>query len=204
MAEIRDFDLYKLTQTKITIERPLIERFYMGFKFEKLSMLVVEDTLPMQKLLVSVLDALGIKNVETASNGNDAFLSFVKGNHDIVLSDWQMEPMNGIELTRQIRNNPASPNRLVPIILITGYSAWSRVEESRDAGVTEFLVKPFTAHDLARRIAHVINKPRDFIESQDFFGPDRRRRSIENSGYNGPMRRDADSKYNSNDIGFKN
>ncbi len=159
-------------------------------------MLVVEDTLPMQKLLVSVLEALGIQNIETSTNGKEAFESFVRSNHDIVLSDWHMEPMDGIELTRQIRKNPASPNKLAPIILITGYSAWSRVEESRDAGVTEFLVKPFTAHDLARRIAHVINKPRDFIESQDFFGPDRRRRTLEISGYNGPMRRDNDVKYN--------
>lgn len=164
----------------------------MGFKFEKLSMLVVEDTQPMQKLLVSVLEALGIKNVQTAINGQDAFRSFCRSNHDIILTDWQMDPIDGIELTRMIRNHQLSPNKLVPIVLITGYSAWPRVEEARDAGVTEFLVKPFTAHDLARRIAHVINKPRDFIESQDFFGPDRRRRSPEDSGYTGAQRREED------------
>ncbi len=66
------------------------------------------------------------------------------------------------------------------------------MQEARDAGVTEFLVKPFTAHDLARRIAHVINKPRDFIETQDFFGPDRRRRQADESGYTGVKRRDED------------
>ena len=103
-----------------------------------------------------------------------------------------MSPMDGIELTRMIRRHQLSPNRMVPIILITGYSAWPRVEEARDAGVTEFLVKPFTAHDLARRVAHVINKPRDFIETQDFFGPDRRRRNPTDSGYNGPQRREED------------
>jgi CheY-like chemotaxis protein len=164
----------------------------MGFKFEKLSMLVVEDTQPMQKLLVSVLEALGIRNVTTAPNGQDGFRLFCQQNHDIILSDWQMMPMDGITLTRMIRKNPLSPNRLAPVILITGYSAWQRVEEARDAGVTEFLVKPFTAHDLARRVAHVINKPRDFIETQDFFGPDRRRRTVEASGYNGLLRRGED------------
>lgn len=67
---------------------------------------------------------------------------------------------------------------MVPIVLITGYSAWPRVEEARNAGVTEFLVKPFTANDLARRIAHVINSPRDFIETQDFWaGPAAAQRS---------------------------
>lgn len=178
----------------------------MGFKFEKLSMLVVEDTQPMQKLLVSVLEALGIKNVQSCANGQDAFRAFCQNNHDIVLSDWQMAPMDGIELTRVIRKNTLSPNRLVPIILITGYSAWPRVEEARDAGVTEFLVKPFTAHDLARRVAHVINKPRDFIETQDFFGPDRRRRREDVTGYNGPHRREEDRPTRNNrdiDIAFK-
>lgn len=155
-------------------------------------MLVVEDTQPMQKLLVSVLEALGIRNVETANNGQDAFRTFCRHNHDIVLSDWQMEPLDGIELTRMIRKHQLSPNKMVPLILITGYSAWPRVEEARDAGVTEFLVKPFTAHDLARRVAHVINKPRDFIETQDFFGPDRRRRDADTAGYNGTLRREED------------
>lgn len=164
----------------------------MTFKFDRLSMLVVEDTQPMQKLLVSVLEALGIKNVETATNGDDAFRYFCLRKHDIVLSDWSMDPIDGIELTRMIRKHPMSPNKLAPVILITGYSAWSRVEEARDAGVTEFLVKPFTAHDIARRITHVINRPRDFIETQDFFGPDRRRRR-EDTDYKGPLRRDEDA-----------
>lgn len=178
----------------------------MGFKFEKLSMLVVEDTQPMQKLLVSVLEALGIKNVQSCHSGQEGFRAFCRNNHDIILSDWQMDPVDGIELTRLVRNSALSPNRMAPVILITGYSAWPRVMEARDSGVTEFLVKPFTAHDLARRIAHVINKPRDFIETQDFFGPDRRRRRAEDAGYNGPMRRTEDRRANAGgavDIAFK-
>ena len=81
---------------------------------------------------------------------------------------------------------------MVPIIMMTGYSAMPRVSEARDCGATEFLVKPFSANDMARRIAYVINKPRDFIETEDFFGPDRRRRKIDN--YRGPRRRDDDRK----------
>jgi two-component system chemotaxis response regulator CheY len=173
----------------------------MAFRFERLSVLVVEDTIPMRKLMVSVLDSLGIKNVSTADSGEKAFEIFQKENQDLIITDWQMEPMDGIELTRQVRKNLMSPNRMVPIVLITGYSAWPRVAEARDAGVTEFLVKPFTANDIARRIAHVINKPRDFIETQDFFGPDRRRRIDPN--YKGPMRRKADEG-GAMEIGFRN
>lgn len=180
----------------------------MGFRFDNINMLVVEDTQPMQRLLVSVLEALGIKNIETASNGEEGYRAFIQRNHDIILSDWAMTPIDGIELTRRIRQNRISPNRLVPVILITGYSAWSRVEDARDAGVTEFLVKPFTANDIARRITHVINRPRDFIETQDFFGPDRRRRrDSQENGYNGPLRRDEDKHMEdlqkSVNIGFK-
>ncbi len=159
----------------------------MAFKFDKLSVLVVEDTLPMQKLIVSVLESLGVGHVHAADSGERGFESFRKHNQDIIISDWHMTPMDGIALTEEIRRNQLSPNRMVPIILVTGYSALARVAEARDAGVTEFLVKPFSANDLAKRIAYVINKPRDFIDSVAYFGPDRRRRA--QPDYKGPYRR---------------
>lgn len=164
----------------------------MPFKFDKLSVLVVEDTIPMQKLIVSVLDSLDIKNVQSASDGERGFEVFKKTCPDIVIADWHMEPMSGIGLTDLIRNDPMSPNRMVPVILVTGYSAMSRVAEARDHGVTEFLVKPFSANDLAKRIAYVINKPRDFIDFEKYFGPDRRRRAVPN--FSGPFRRSEDKK----------
>jgi two-component system chemotaxis response regulator CheY len=163
----------------------------MPFKFDKLSVLVVEDTIPMQKLIVSVLDSLDIKNVHAAHDGARGFEQFKKICPDIVIADWHMEPISGIQLTDQIRRNPESPNKMAPVILVTGYSAMSRVAEARDHGVTEFLVKPFSANDLAKRIAYVINKPRDFIDYDQYFGPDRRRRAMPT--FNGPYRRSEDS-----------
>lgn len=146
----------------------------------------------MMKLVTSVLDTLGVGTIYTASDGQRAFEIFCRDNPDIVLCDWHMIPISGIELVNRIRNSPESPNKMVPIIMMTGYSALPRVSEARDTGTTEFLVKPFSANDLARRIAYVINKPRDFVETDDFFGPDRRRRVIDN--FNGPFRRDSDRK----------
>ncbi len=162
----------------------------MAFKFKKLTVLVVEDTAPMLKLIVSVLESLGIEQVYSAPDGERGFETFKRVNPDIVISDWHMIPMTGIDLTLEIRKNPYSPNRTAPVILITGYNAMNRVSEARDAGVTEFLIKPFSANDLAKRLAHVINKPRDFIDYRGYFGPDRRRRASPN--YNGPLRRAAD------------
>tara|TARA_B100000780_G_scaffold267036_1_gene223764 strand:+ start:1236 stop:1730 length:495 start_codon:yes stop_codon:yes gene_type:complete len=164
----------------------------MSFKFENLSVLIVEDTVPMRKLVISVLDTLGVGRIFSAVDGETGFDLFCKEKPDIIITDWHMIPMSGIELVNKIRLDSASPNKMVPIIMMTGYSAMPRVSEARDCGATEFLVKPFSANDLARRIAYVINKPRDFIETDDFFGPDRRRRKLDN--YNGPYRRDQDRK----------
>lgn len=163
----------------------------MNLNFEKLSVLVVDDTLSMRNLIVSVLEALNVGKVLQASNGEQGYGLFCQHNPDIVLADWLMEPTNGIELTQKIRNDVNSPNRMVPIILITGYSARPRVEEARDSGVTEFLVKPFAAVDLTRRLQHVINNPRNFIDYNGYFGPDRRRKADES--YSGPKRRHDDN-----------
>lgn len=162
----------------------------MAFKFERLTVLIVEDTLPMLKLVTSVLDTLGVGKVHSAAEGDEGYRLFMEENPDIVITDWHMQPMSGIDLVKKIRTNDKSPNRTVPIVMMTGFSAMPRVAQARDTGVTEFLVKPFSANDLARRIAYVINKPRDFIETPDYFGPDRRRRKIEN--YSGPFRRNSD------------
>lgn len=162
----------------------------MAFNFGKLSVLVVEDTPPMRKLMCSVLGTLGIGHILQAENGEQGFEKMRASNPDVVIADWMMEPVNGIELAREIRTNTLSPNRMVPIILVTGYSALQRVAEARDAGVNEFLVKPFSANDLAKRIAYVINKPRDFIDNDTYFGPCRRR--MRNPDYRGPFRRQED------------
>lgn len=146
----------------------------------------------MRKLIVSVLEAFGVKDIYSAENGQQGFDKFKQFNPDIVITDWQMHPGNGIELIEKIRTNAASPNRMVPIILVTGYSAVTRVLEARDRGVTELLIKPFTANDLAKRLAHIINKPRDFIEAAPVYvGPDRRRRAGDD--YAGPKRRRSES-----------
>lgn len=75
--------------------------------------------------------------------------------------------------------------------MMTGFSSQLRVEAARDCGITEFLVKPFTSRDLYNRIVQIIEKPRQFVDADDFFGPDRRRRAIKD--YDGPQRRDDDN-----------
>lgn len=162
----------------------------MGYQFNRIAVMVVEDNLPMLEITKSLLLTFGVGNVITAANGEIAFRRFCQYNPDIVIADWMMKPMDGISLTQRIRNAPDSPNPYVPVILMTGFSEKRRVLEARDAGVTEFLVKPFNARDLYKRIAQVIERPRQFVRSDDFFGPDRRRKKVED--YVGPRRRETD------------
>lgn len=162
----------------------------MGFDFRHMSVLVVEDTLPMQRLVSNVLDTLGVGKIFCADNGEVGYKICCRENPDIILTDWHMPVMDGVELVSKIRSDGGVPNKMVPIIMMTGYSAFSRISEARDSGVTEFLVKPFSAADLARRIAYVINKPRDFVMVPDYKGPDRRRRK--DASYDGPLKRADD------------
>ena len=164
----------------------------MTYQFQNATILVVDDMKPMLGLTVSVLKSFGFHHIYSARDADEAFAKFCQFSPDIVLTDWMMEPYDGIELTKRIRNDPRSPNKFVPIILMTGYSAKIRVMEARDKGVTEFLVKPFSAKDLYLRIEQLIEKPRKFIDAKQFFGPDRRRKKSEE--YEGPRRRNLDAK----------
>lgn len=164
----------------------------MSYRFYKVKVLVVEDNEPMLEITKSLLTTFGIGNVYGAKNGQAGFELYKKTNPDIVIADWMMKPVDGISLTSKIRNDPSSPNKYVPIILMTGFSEKRRVIQARDAGVTEFLVKPFNAQDLYKRIVQIIERPRQFVRAADFFGPDRRRRKQIDADYSGPFRREND------------
>jgi len=79
---------------------------------------------------------------------------------------------------------------MIPIIMLTGHATLRRVAEARDAGVSEFLTKPLTARAVIGRIGQVVEHPRSFVRTDDYFGPDRRRRADPN--HPGPFRRSTD------------
>ncbi len=162
----------------------------MTYRFEKASILVVDDMLPMLSLVASLLRIFGFKDVYTAHDAEEGFEQFCAHTPDVVLTDWMMGETDGNQLIHKIRQEPLSPNRFVPIIMMSGYSHRAKVEMSRDNGVTEFLVKPFTANDLYSRLEKIIEKPRQFVDADEFFGPDRRRKKP--ASYQGPFRRDEE------------
>ena len=159
-------------------------------RFDLLSVLLVDDNHHMQVLLTEILRAIGVRHILGAHDGAEA-LQMIRNNQiDIVMTDLAMEPLDGIDFVRLLRNSPDSPNPMIPVIMITGHSTLRRVAEARDVGVNEFLSKPVTARGLLMRIGLVVDQPRAFIRTADYFGPDRRRRK--DPAYFGPRRRASD------------
>lgn len=154
---------------------------------EQVNFLVVDDNSHMCALVKGILNALGAKNVVEASDGADAFKELRHFNADIIICDWNMEPLDGIDFTRMVRTASDSPNVYVPIIMLTGHTEMNRVSEARDAGINEFLAKPISAKGLYSRIRSIIERPRPYIRAGQFFGPDRRRK--DSPQYRGPERR---------------
>ncbi|MEK9723621.1 MAG: response regulator [Rhodospirillaceae bacterium] len=126
-----------------------------------------------------MLRPLGCTKVRDASSGEQAWEIFLSSPVDLIIADWYMKPMDGLELTRHIRNDKQSPNPYVPVIMISGFAEMARIVEARDAGINEFVVKPLAAKALFSRIQAVIEHPRQFVRTASFFGPDRRRKEQE-------------------------
>lgn len=157
--------------------------------FAKLRVLVIEDNQNMRRLVRTLLSGLGCREIHEAEDGAAGLEVFREYAPDIVVSDWVMPIMDGLDFTRAVRSPTLSANPYVPIIILSGYSERSRVVAARDAGVTEFIVKPISPKSLHNRLVAVVASPRPFVETKDFFGPDRRRTSAIN--YQGPERRKA-------------
>jgi CheY-like chemotaxis protein len=158
--------------------------------YDALKILLVDDNQHMRVLLVEILRALGFANIIEARDGAAGLKQLRAHPIDIVITDLAMEPLDGIDFVRLVRNSPDSPNQMVPVIMITGHSTMRRVNEARDAGVNEFLAKPLSARGVIDRLTRVIDHPRQFVRSADYFGPDRRRRA--DPRHTGPWRRKSD------------
>ncbi|RME67365.1 MAG: response regulator [Alphaproteobacteria bacterium] len=163
---------------------------------ERLTVLLVEDSYFIRSLLLNSLKAIGVGKVVPVEDAGAAieFIQLVKKDPmkagvmaiDIVLTNWEMSPVDGMMLLRWVRRHKDSPDRFVPIIMITAYTEKKRIEEARDLGVNEMLAKPFTVKALMDKIGLVINRNRQFVHNKDYFGPDRRRQQL---AFDGPERR---------------
>ena len=147
-----------------------------GYRFESLSLMVVDDNHHMRALVRALLASMQIQQIDEVADAALALERMKDRQIDILITDFLMSPLDGIDLTKLIRTSSDSPNTYLPIIMLTGFSERHRVEAARDAGVTEFVRKPLNARTLYERILEIIERPRPFVRTGEFFGPDRRRR----------------------------
>lgn len=143
-----------------------------------LRFLVVDDSPFMRELLSEVLRHFDVRNIREAKDGAEALSIMLAWSPDIILVDWEMTPFDGIEFTRSVRQSTKGEERFVPIIMVSAYSEYWRIQNARNAGVNEFLVKPVSPKALFSRIRAVIERPRRFIKAPGYFGPDRRRQDL--------------------------
>jgi CheY-like chemotaxis protein len=149
-----------------------------GIRFDKLRVLIVDDNPHMRRLVVAIVQAFGVHDYFEAHDAEHAWSHLRETNPDIIILDWQMPGMTGIEFARLVRTSPKSPNCFVPMIMLTGHTHLEQVRQARDVGINEFLAKPVSIQALLTRLVSVIVRPRPFVRCDSYFGPCRRRKAV--------------------------
>lgn len=122
---------------------------------KNMEILIVDDYQTMLRIIKNLLGQLGFKNVDEASDGQQAYEMFEKKHYGLIISDWNMEPMSGIDFLRKVRSS-SSGNAKVPFIMITAESKTENVVEAKKAGVSNYIVKPFNAETLKSKMSSVL------------------------------------------------
>jgi CheY-like chemotaxis protein len=136
----------------------------------QLTFLLVEDSAYMRGILRAMLQGFGARRIYDAEDGAAGLEMLDRVSPDILIVDWVMPVLDGLEMVRLIRQ-PDHPMAFIPIIMVTSHTEKKRIVTARNAGVHEVLSKPISANALYQRIASVVTQPREFIRSEAYFGP---------------------------------
>lgn len=119
-----------------------------------MSVLIVDDYKTMLRIIRNLLKQLGFNNVDEAMDGTEALGKIRNKEYGLVISDWNMEPMTGIQLLREVRAEKATQD--LPFIMITAESKTENVIAAKQAGVSNYIVKPFNAATLKQKLTSVL------------------------------------------------
>jgi len=122
-----------------------------------LNVLVVDDFPTMRRIVKNLLKQLGFEHIDEAEDGAQALIRLRGGNFGLVISDWNMPNMEGIELLRNVRKEP-EPLRDIPFLMVTAEAEKEKVIEAIKAGVDNYVVKPFTAEILKEKLEKIAEK----------------------------------------------
>ncbi|WP_135081610.1 response regulator [Terasakiella sp. SH-1] len=148
-----------------------------AFGLQDLNVLIVEKDRWGSNLVETLLKAMGVEKIRVAFTEVDAVGIIKHENPDIVIMEYMLSQNTTLDLVKRLRSAAFEPYQYSNIIMLTGRADMSTVAAARDAGVNEFLAKPFNAHTLYSRICSMIIHPRPFIDCKSYKGPERRRRN---------------------------
>lgn len=121
---------------------------------KNMNVLIVDDYKTMLRIINSLLRTLGFVNIDEATDGTMALDMFQKKHYGLVISDWNMEPMSGLDLLKRVR--ALNDNKDVPFIMVTAESKTENVVAAKQAGVNNYIVKPFNAETLKTKMSAVL------------------------------------------------
>ncbi len=121
---------------------------------KSMNILIVDDYKTMLRIIRNLLKQIEFNNVEEASDGTEALMKLRGGQFGLVISDWNMQPMTGLELLQEVRADARL--KQTPFIMITAESKAENVVAARQAGVSNYIVKPFNAETLKEKIEKVL------------------------------------------------
>jgi two-component system chemotaxis response regulator CheY len=122
---------------------------------KNMNVLIVDDYKTMLRIIKNLLGQIGFNNVDEATDGTMAFTKLKEKKYGLIISDWNMEPMSGFELLKKVRADDGLKS--VPFILVTAESKTENVIAAKQAGVSNYIVKPFNADTLKQKIDSVFN-----------------------------------------------
>ena len=120
----------------------------------QMNILIVDDYKTMLRIIRNLLKQLGFNNVDEATDGSMALQKLRDKDYGLVISDWNMEPMTGIQLLREVRAD--AKLKALPFIMITAESKTENVIAAKEAGVNNYIVKPFNAATLKTKLSSVL------------------------------------------------
>ena len=119
----------------------------------EMSVLIVDDYKTMLRIVGNLLKQIGFKNIDEATDGGTALQKLRQKDYGLVISDWNMEPMTGLQLLKEMRAD--GKLKEVPFIMVTAESKTENVVAAKEAGVSNYIVKPFNAATLKGKLASV-------------------------------------------------
>jgi two-component system, chemotaxis family, chemotaxis protein CheY len=140
-----------------------------------LNILIVDDNAYMRRLTRAMLTNLGAKSVVEAPDGLAALEAIRTSDHDVMLLDWDMPVLNGIEVLRIVRSPGVFPRPNLPVIMLTTRAQRAQVNEALRAGANEFLLKPTSPKALCDRLTSIMFKPRPMVKLGNYYVPKPRR-----------------------------